>query len=226
MKNKFVIIKGIVIAIVVVFVILILFMLSKVYQMVIVSRVFEAVEEFRNEENRGYWVETIINGKMVLKEEIILKQEIVKHVKKKNGSIISYKCKNFDQKEECFVNIKNKKIYRHDIMIKNENTLYNLPNFIEYSFDNDKFNLYKIFDVHYILPTKYQDKLCYKIITKNEVIIVEKDTYLPIYSSIKRMKSNEESKSVIERTYEFKVGEVTDEDVELPDLSEYTFVEN
>ena len=90
MKNKFVIIKGIVIAIVVVFVILILFMLSKVYQMVIVSRVFEAVEEFRNEENRGYWVETIINGKMVLKEEIILKQEIVKHVKKKNGSIISY----------------------------------------------------------------------------------------------------------------------------------------
>lgn len=225
MKNKVVIIKCLIIVIMVVLLVLILFILSKAYQMTIINHVFEAIEEFKNEGNREYWVETIINGEVVLEEEIFLKQEMMKCVKRKNNSIISYKCKNLDQKEEYFVNIKNKKIYRHDIMIKNENTLYNLPNFIEYSFDNDKFKLSKIFDIHYIIPTKYKDKPCYKIVTKNEVTIVKKETYLPVYSSAKRMKSNEESKSKIERTYEFKVGEVTDEDVALPDLSEYTFVE-
>lgn len=226
MKNKFVIIKGLVIAIVVVLVILILFMLSKVYQVVIVSRVFEAVEEFRNEENRGYWVEIKMNKDMILEEQILLKQKIMKYINKKNSLDVNCVWKSFESKEEYFFDIKKEEVYINDLIMESKDILFNLPSLMGYTFGNGKFDISKIFEVLYILPVKYEDKFCYKIITKNEVIIVEKDTYLPIYSSIKRMKSNEESKSVIERRYEFKVGEVTNEDVTLPNLSEYTFVEN
>lgn len=226
MENKFIIIKRLIIALVIVLVILLLLVLSRVYYLVVINHVFEAIQKFKDEENREYCVEMKVNENTILKEQILLKQEIMKYINRKNSLDINCVWKNFKSKEKYSFGVKQKTVYINDLIMESKDILFNLPSLMGYTAENGKFDISKIFEVLYILPIKYQDKLCYKIITKNEVIIVEKDTYLPIYSSIKRMKSNEESKSVIERRYEFKVGEVTDEDVELPNLSEYTFVEN
>lgn len=218
MKNKFAIISIIV-------VVLLILLFTKVYHLVVVNHVFDAIEKFKNEENRAYSVETIMNGNVVFKEEKLLKQEIMKYIKKTNDIVINCKWKNFVENEEYFIDIIHKEVTLYNVMNEDKNGLFNLSSFIEYSSNNGRFNLSKIFDIYYIIPIKYKNKPCYKIVTKNEVTIIDKDTYLPFYSSVKRSKLNEESKGTIEKIYEFKVGEVTDEDIALPDLSEYTVIE-
>lgn len=219
LKNKFV--KRISI---IILVILSLFMLRKLYHFVIVNKLYEAIEDFREKDNRVYLVTTTMDEEVVMEEKILLKQETVKYTNSKNNRDLNYIWKNFQNNEEYFIDVENK-IYTDDIIFKNKNVLPNLPNFIGYAFKKSKLNIPKIFEIRHILLTKHNDKVCYKIITKNEIIIVDKDTYLPIYSLLQEIDANDNKKIKIENTYEFKVGEVTDEDVALPDLSEYTVVE-
>ena len=219
LKNKLV--KRILI---IVLVILELFVLSKVYHFMLVSRLFDAVENFREEENRTYFVMTTMDRELVMEEKILLKEDTVKYVNSKNNRELNYIWKNFQNSKEYFIDVENK-VYTDDMTFKNKNILPKLPNFIRYAFNKSKLNISKIFDICHIVLTKYENRICYKIVTKNEVIIIDKDTYLPIYSSLKMLDATYKSKNVIEKSYEFKVGEVTDEDVALPDLSEYTIVE-
>lgn len=209
----------------VVLVILILFVLSKVYHFVIMNHLFEAIVKFRSEENRAYLVDVRMSEDIVLQEETLLKQEIVKYVNKKDGRDLNYRWKNFDTNENYFININSKSVYANDEIIQSKNILPNLPNLIGYISEEDGVNLLKVFEICYIIPTKYENKNCYKIVTKNEVIVIDKKTYLPVYSALKILDYNEENNNQVEKTYEFKVGEVTDEDVMLPDLTNYTTVE-
>lgn len=203
-------------------VILLLFILSKVYQFVMMSKLFNAIENFRKEENRSYSVKTMLDEDVVFEETTLLKKDIMKYVSKENGLDLNYRWRNFQNNEKYSFNIKNKEVYKNDMMLENKRLLYNLPSLIDYTFRE---NVSKIFDIRHIILTKYNNKICYKIATKNEIIIIDKDTYLPVYSSVRKITSEDQKRTKIENTYEFKVGEVTDEEVALPDLSEYTIVE-
>lgn len=209
---------------IIILVILLLFALSKVYHFVIVKNVFNAITEFQNEENRSYLVSTRIDDDVIFEVKVLLKENVMIHASKSENMDLN-KWKDFQNNEQYSFNMKNKEIYKDDIMILDKNTLSNLPTFIEYTSKEDKISLDKIFQVRHIVLTKYENKFCYKIVTKNQVIVIDPNTYLPFYSSFQRVKFNEKNKVKIENTYEFKVGEVTDEDVALPDLSEYTVVE-
>lgn len=202
-------------------VILILFVLVKLYHFMIVKHLFDAITEFKNEENRAYFVNTVMSENMVLEEKVFLKQETIKYISKESNVDLIYEWREFRNNEEYFFDVNSKKIYTKDTYLT-KNFLPDIPECIGYSY-GEEFKPSAILAVHHIIPTRYNDKFCYKIITKNEVIIIDKDTYLPVYSSMKTVKTD--SKNKIEKTYEFKVGEVTDEEVALPDLSEYTIVE-
>ena len=202
---------------VIVAVVLVLIGLVKWYHFVVVRRMFDAINEFRNEENRAYFVKTVVDENMILEEKIMLKEGKIKHTNMKKGSEVDCKWENFEKNEEYFFNIEKKKVYINNLKIGNKDSLYSLPSFIEYLLRENKL---KLNGIVYILPIKYNNEFCYKIVTKKENIIIRSSTYLPIYSSVKRVKLDKKTK--IEKTYEFKVGEVTDEDVALPDLSKYT----
>lgn len=210
---------------IVILAILLIFVLSRLYHFVIMSRVFDAIVAFKNEENRRYFVSTIINTNRILEKEVLVNQKIIKNLSNRNGINLNYEWRNLESNESYSFNVNSKEIYKNDVIIQNRAVLPNLPDFIGYAFKNNKVNLDKILDIYYIIPTKYEEKSCYKIGLKHEIIIIDKATYLPIYSSITRINSNDGNKEKIENIYEFKVGEVTDEDVALPDLSDYIIVE-
>lgn len=201
-----------------------LFVLMKLYHFVIVKNMFDAIDEFRNEENRVYFVNTVMSENVVSRREILLKQDVMKYINRKSDLEVKYEWKNFENDKEYFFDMNNRKVYTNDKIFLNKDFLINMPNYIGYGYEVEN-KLFKVFDINHILPTKYNNELCYKIITKNEIIIIDRNTYLPIYSSTKMADSADKSKTKLEKTYEFKVGEVTDEDVALPDLSEYTIVE-
>ncbi len=201
-------------------IILLLFVLIKLYHFVIVKNMFDAIDEFRNEENRAYFVNTVIDGDAVLEEKVLLKEDIIKYINRISGSEVRCKYRNFENNQEYSFCSEKKEVYMNDLTIQNRDVLYSLPAFMELK--DIKLKL-KLSQINYIIPIKYNDKFCYKIVTRKEEVIIESSTYLPIYSSVKRVRLDDKTK--IEKTYEFKIGEVTDEDVALPDLSEYTIVE-
>lgn len=203
-------------------VILLLFILSKVYQFVMMSKLFNAIENFRKEENRSYSVKTMMDEDVVFEVETFLKQDRMKSINRINNSELNCQWIDFQNLRVYSFSMENKKVYKNDIMLENRDILSNLPDFIE---NTSERKISKIFKIRYITLIKYNNKICYKIVTKNEIIIIDKDTYLPVYSSIQKVSSNDNYKVKTEYTYEFKVGEVTDEEVALPDLSEYTIVE-
>ncbi len=97
-----------------------------------------------------------------------------------------------------------------------------MPDLILLVYQDNQFNIKEFLKVKYILPVDYHNQKCYKIATNTQTLIISRDTYLPIYYSIDMMNSEKNEKVLTEITYEFKVGEVTDEDIALPDLTGYT----
>ena len=155
-------------------IILLLFVLIKLYHFVIVKNMFDAIDEFRNEENRAYFVNTVIDGDAVLEEKVLLKEEVMKYITSKNDMELSYELRNFETDEEYFINANNRKVYINDIVFLSKELLPSISNYIGSTYRD--FDLSEIFTIDYILLTKYNNKFCYKIITKSEIIIVDKDS--------------------------------------------------
>ncbi len=68
----------------------------------------------------------------------------------------------------------------------------------------------------FIIPSKYEDKQCYYITLFDIKEKIDKETGLTLL----------EGNSGIERTLKYTFNDVTDEDVEMPNLSEYEYIEN
>ena len=77
----------------------------------------------------------------------------------------------------------------------------------------------KIFEIRYIIPIKYNEQLCYKISTKTEIVIINAKTYLPLYSIAKSVNSDFDINDKMGNFYEFKIGEVKEEDMVMPDIT-------
>lgn len=205
----------------IILVIAILFLLSRVYYFVIISRAYDAILNFKNETNRYYSVTMINNGQNTIKEEIFIKDNIVKCNEKKDETILHQEWKDFNNKQEYVIDFRNK-TFKEKTLTRNEQSfLKNLPRAILDTYQDDTFNLKQFLKIKYIIPAKYENQKCYKIVTNVGTVIINKHTYLPIYSTIKVTNSTEDISSLTENRYEFKTDEVTNEDVALPDLTEF-----
>lgn len=203
------------ISVVSIFVILLIFISLKIYHYVIIHNVYHTIENFKNEKNRYYSVTRIQNGKTLFNEQIFCNNNQIKYlVLNANLNKWYFEIKSFKSNEQ---NIENsQKLNEVESRIENINILTNMPNFISLIYQNNKFNFKQFFQIYYIIPTKHEDKKCYKIVTKTEVILVDKNTYLPVYACRNLKNSDKASNANKEFIYEFKINTVTDEDMEEP----------
>lgn len=216
MKKK----VGIIIFVVIVLIIMAVFIGKRIYYFTVIRNVYEAIENFRNEDNRYYAV-TITNNNMTKVEEILVKDNRVKWNEKKDNMRVYCEWKDFNDNEEYSIIFKNKTFSVNNLLMVEPKFLKNLPNAVR----GNQFNIKEFQKIERVLPVDYNNQKCYKIITDKETLIVDQETYLPIYYSVETINSEENIKLLTETTYEFKVGEVTDEDIALPDLTGYTQIE-
>ncbi len=199
-------IKGIVIGI---FVVLFIWLCFKAYHYVVIHNVYQAIENFISEKNRYYSVRTIQNGKMLFNEEIFYRDNQMKYlVLNSDLKKWYFELRNFDENEE--------ELGKLDSRIESSDFLTNIPNFISLIYQNNKFNFDQLFQIYRITSTEYEGKKCYKIMTKMETLLVDKNTYLPIYA-YRNLKSSEKlANPNKEYIYEFRVNTVTQEDMQEP----------
>ena len=191
----------------------------KLREVIIFNKINVAIEQFRNEKNRYYLFLTQNNSNIQNYNEIFLKNNLIKIVQ--NNSTIGNYCewKDLETGEVNIHKSSNKEKFENESAI-NEDTLFGLPNFITNIHKNNGIKITQLLKVYYIIPTTYNNKPCYKISTTSEDIIIDKETYLPLYSLVKTVNSNRENE-ITENTYKFEVNTVTDEDVTLPSFEEY-----
>ncbi len=199
-------IKGIVI---VIFVVLVIWICFKVYHYVIIHNVYHAIENFISEKNRYYSVVTIQNGNMLFNEQIFCKDNQIKYLVLNSNLKKWYsELKNFDEIDE--------ELDKIDSRIESSNFLTNIPISLLQIYQNNKFNLDQFLQIYQIIPIQYKDTECYKIVTKTETLLVDKNTYLPVYA-YRNLKSSEKSADPNkEYIYEFRVNTVTQEDMKEP----------
>lgn len=94
-----------------------------------------------------------------------------------------------------------------------------MPNLISILDKEEGVKISKIFEIRSIIPIKYNEQFCYKISTKTEVIIIDAKTYLPVYSNVKTVNSDLQIDNKTGNFYEFKIGEVKEEDMVMPDIT-------
>ncbi len=216
MKKK----VGIVIFVVIILIIMAVFIGKRIYYFTVIRNVYEAIENFRNEDNRYYAVTT--KDEKLIKEEVMIKSDIVKCNEQRDGVNEYCQWKNFKSDQEYSIIFKDKTFSKNDLLILKHDLLKNLPNLILNIYKDNKININELSKIKNITTIEYFNKKCYKIITNTQTLIVDQETYLPIYYSVETINSEENINLLTETTYDFKVGEVTDEDIALPDLTGFT----
>ncbi len=203
------------ISVVSIFVILLIFISLKIYHYVIIHNVYHAIENFKNEKNRYYSVIIVQNRKNLFKEHIFCKNNQVKYlILDTDLNKWYFEIKYFKSNEQNKENSGEEKSL--ETCIEDNTFITNIPISILQTYQNNKFNFKQFFQIYYIIPTKYEDKKCYKIVTKTEVILVDKNTYLPVYACRNLKNSDKASNANKEFIYEFKINTVTDKDMEEP----------
>ena len=203
---------------IVILILVLLYLINRIYCFMVVSKVHKAVEKFKNEENRSYVATTKSNGRQ-LKRRILFKNDIVKCITKSNE--IDLYCEWIDLKteQEYRVNLQSKNFKKGRILVIDRNSLANLHRLIISIYQDNQFHLKEFLKTTYVQPIEYNNQKCYKIVTQTETLIVDQENCLPIYYSFKVIGAEADEDNVTENTYEFKVGEVTDEEISLPDLT-------
>lgn len=217
MKKK----VGIVIFVVIILIIMAVFIGKRIYYFTVIRNVYEAIENFRNEDNRYYAV-TITNNNMTKVEEILVKDNRVKWNEKKDNMRVYCEWKDFNDNEEYSIIFKNKTFDKENKLIIQSDDLTNLPQMIHLIYRNNQIKVKEFLKIKRVLSVDYNNQKCYKIITNTQTLIVDQETYLPIYYSVETVNSEENINLLTETIYDFKVGEVTDEDIALPDLTGFT----
>jgi len=206
-------IKIIIVAIFMIIMFFIVIVIFKVYHFIIISKVCNRIEEFVNQENRIY--SEIIkneNSGVIDVAQIYRKDEQLKYLKMNiNNKSIFFEIKNFDTGERYIFN-NGHILDKNESFISSKEILFDIPNII---IANKKINIKELLKIYCIIPVEYNDKKCYEIITKSEVIIISKDTYLPEYMCkiVNSVKKGQDMK--VEYFYKFEIGTVTDENMNL-----------
>lgn len=195
--------------------------LIKLYHFIILINIHKNLNDFKSEINRKYSVETKINENRIYNQKIFFKNDVIKYNLLCNNKILYCEYKDVKILKKYTINSVNKEVLSDNcIMLEKVETLYDLPNLFE------KNNILKhLFPIYYIIPTKYNDTKAFKIVTASEEIIIDANTFLPVHLIKKNYNSNNNLENCIEYNYEFEIGTVTDEDVALPNLSEYKLID-
>lgn len=196
------------------------FLSFKFHHFVIMNRAYDAIKRFREEENRYYFVMTMHNDKLLYEEYIFAKDNQIKYLKfLKNLKQLYFEYRNFntDEKYAWAIKENNEKIVNEEEQsILSKKFITKIPTIVSQLYENDKLNISKLFDIQYIASTEYEDRKCYKIKTKAETVLLDKETYLPVYVRKDLINSDGQSFSSVEYIYEFQTGTVTEQDMEIP----------
>ena len=207
-----------------VLIVLLIILLIKIYHLAMLNKIYKSIENFKLENNRCYKVEMFINSSLKMVEELYLKESITYFFQSKDRYAI---WRNLETNDCYEVNCNDKEIYKRYSNEELSNMLPHIPHLILMLYENNKLNLGDLLKVYYIVPITYDGNLCYKITTKFETIIINSKTYLPVCAKVKVANlENNDLNYIVEYTYNFEVGNVTDEDVSLPDLTDYKILGN
>lgn len=198
----------------IVFIILLLFIVMKIITLIIINRTISTLEKFFNSDNWYYNVSIKNESQKSIVEEYY-NSNILARKSNNNDEIEYFK---FKKNEKIIVNNKTKKYYKYLNEYKFNKIGTNLPDYI---FEVYKRKLSSLFETIYIIPIKFNNIRAYKIKTFSNEIIIDKQTFLPLCFIKKYVNSDDNTKSDIVFTYEFKLNVVNDEDVKIPDLTEY-----
>ena len=201
-------------------IILFLFIVIKIREAIILNKVHSAIECFMSESNRYYCVYEKYNDRNNVEKEIYLLDNIEKQLYKNNQFENYCEWKDYKNGDRISYNENGKIRFKESIKDENYKYLLCLPRVISLTKLDKKHQYFELFKIHYIIPITYDGKSCYKISTNSEIVIIDKETFLPVYSTIKTANSTENDNNV-EYMYKFSVGTVTDDDVALPDFSDY-----
>lgn len=216
----------------IIIIIFILITIIKIVQINFIENIRIEIEKFQRLNNSYYNVSssiknqnieiTIIRKGKIIKEVddfIPIDNATVKYIDFNNMQVINID--RFNKTYEIKNNIEN-----YDINIKNSPKILELLNEIKQDINNGNvFSIFNCFRIIYIIPIQYKDINCYKIKTTREVLYINKDTLYPVYLEYNQTNSNNK-KEKIKIEYIFKENTVTDEDIKIPDLSNYKLVEN
>ncbi len=193
-------------------------LISKTYCFVIVNRFYHEINNFRETENRYYTVTIFEEKANFVKHEIFRKNSEIKYLQfDGNLKKIYLEFTNFDKNEKCFwmVDEEERKIWNQkEQYIMNRNFMVGIPRLMLKIYQNNKFNLKEFLNIYYVIPIKYENKKCYKIVTKYEMIIIDKETFLPKYSCKNWVNSEDDNACKMEYFYEFEINTVTEEDMQ------------
>lgn len=209
--------------IIIIFVVFSLLIVTKIYHFIIIRKTFEAINMFVKQENRKYSVYVNRDDEKIHNENITMKDNILIH---ENLNYLFYEYKDFKQNIQYKINVSDKTVQKGTIELDDRVILYNLPFYIKQILDENNIGLKDIFEVVYIKTVTYNDKECYEMVVGKEKIIINKDTMLPVYSIKKAIKNENNNEYQIESTYDFDINNVDDEDIKLPDFTEYKILEN
>ena len=202
----------------------VVFLLCKIINFVIINKTYKAIENFKENSNR-YYSARIKRLNEDYTEKIFLNNEVVKYVFLNDNENLYCEWKNTNTNEYYYINVMGKVVSTSEsVTIYRDRILMNLPIIISNIYYSDNKNILSFLKIKYILPTKYEDKICFKIITDSEILIIDAKTYLPKYVLRNPIDSNNKEMKT-EIFYEFEIDTVTEEDVELPDLSRYQKIE-
>lgn len=202
-------------------VMLILFLIIKFYHLCILINIHKKIDTFVSKTNREYCVELLKSNTQTRKEKIFFNNNIIKFIIIENEDVIYIEWKNFNDNNYYAINNLNKELLSKKFFsLEDKNTLYDLPNL----FKNNHMLKY-LFKIYYIIPTTYNEIKCFKIVTASEKIIIDANTFLPIRLVKRNYNSTENLEECVEYNYKFETGTVTDEDIALPDFSEYKIIE-
>ena len=205
----------------------ILIIISKIYNFIILNKVYNAIEEFIKNENRYYSVTRKSNGELIETDYEILKDDIGKYFIDNNDfEKYYYEIKDYKNDKQYCINTKQNQVKLDtNLTIDVKSSLLNLPRIIlDIFYKGDKISFSNFLSVKYILPIKYNNKLHYKVAVNRKYLIISSENFLPVYEYRKIANSTNDSNKFIEYIYQFKTDIVTDEDVSIPDLTDFTII--
>ena len=201
--------------------ILVLVISIKIRESIILDKIFLSINDFKSQSNRNYSANLNYENHISSTTKYYVKDNYEKFILNNDSAGEYCEFKNLLTKEEIAYNVSKKIKYQNKQELNFQDNLLNIPNIINIDNTDDNGTKYeKIFQIHYILPITYEGKKCYKIVTTSEIVIIDKNTYLPVYATLKIANSKSKDNK-IEYKYKFEVGTVTEDDVALPDFSNY-----
>lgn len=213
-------------------IVLIIFIIIKVIQISFIKKIKINIDNFEKL-NNSYCMQILNtqNDKIEIirkvKNKIIQEKTKLVYLNKEDIIFIDN-----NNNKEIIIDLKDN-IYR--IKYNEENVkskIQNLPKNIEIPDEairnlkeGNIFAILYYFKILYIVPAKYNNIDCYKIRTTREILYVDKENLYPVYLEYKQNNSDKEKEKVTVK-YVFEENIVTDEDIKIPDLTNYTLTQN